>query len=345
MNYKTFIYTDNQLKRKYSKDILDKYYYQLSLLYQNGFKLDANSIKEVEEQLLLYNYFENAEDLEELIKVTGKPTFYEFGKRIIAEELYDIIRESSFAISQDLSFSMEKFYAENNFFKIVELNKRLSELFNCKDLVVAGALKEIENVDDIIKRINSISDYSDKGIKITVWMSFKTLRVILYSCYIKLSKEASEEHKLAITSNINDELYGGAGGYNAMNNEIKAWNGTNVYDTKIIKNMPLNPTGLLKLKTLANTIIKDTKGAKIDDENEKLFKWLISWTKGYQTDDEKARRIVVNIMLNGTLELLKLKNNLSLIKNDKKNILREEYIKREFEAILNYCEIPKNYLL
>lgn len=345
-NYKTYLYTDSQLRKKYNKEILNKYYNQLSFLYQNGFDVEANSIKDIEEQFLLYDNFENIENVEELIRVIGKTASYEIGKRIIVEELYDILKDSSFAVPQEVSFNMEKTYANINFDKIVEINDRLFQLFNSKDLEILGALKKISNLQDIEEKILKIKSYTDKAMKLPTWLSFKTLRTVIYSCYIQNSKGKSEIHKLAITSNINDELYGGAGGYNPNTNEIKAWNGTNVYDTKIIKNMSLElPVNLLKLKTLANTIIKDTKDGKIDEENEKIFKWLYSWSKGFQQDNEKARRIIVNIMLNGTLELLKLKHNLSLMEHDKKNSLRAENIRKEFEAVLKYCNIDTQYLL
>ena len=40
-DYYVFTWTDKQLKKKYSKDILEKYYKILGYLYQNGFDLNC----------------------------------------------------------------------------------------------------------------------------------------------------------------------------------------------------------------------------------------------------------------------------------------------------------------
>ena len=36
-SYKVFDWTDKQIKKQYSKEVLDKYYKQLAFLFQNGY--------------------------------------------------------------------------------------------------------------------------------------------------------------------------------------------------------------------------------------------------------------------------------------------------------------------
>lgn len=92
-NYKVFDWSDKQLKKHYSKEILDKYYKVLAYLYQNGYDINCGTLEEVEEQLDMWNYFKTTEDLYNLKNLYDNPieSDYAVGKKILSEELYDIV--------------------------------------------------------------------------------------------------------------------------------------------------------------------------------------------------------------------------------------------------------------
>lgn len=334
-NYKVFVWTDRQLKKQFKKETLEKFYIILAFLYQNGFRVNCED-EEVEEQLKLWNYFQNDSDIVDLKELYGIESDFSIGKKIMIEELYDIVKASSFCHNETDNPTIMKTLATSNWSNIKNNLDRIDKLFNSTDSEIVGALKPIKNIDDIRSRIQFIKSKIEKEIRVLTWIQFSELINLIYSIYIQFGKIKTDQHKLAIISNLNDELYGGIGGFNPITGEIKCIIGSAVWDIKSCKSAKT----MTKVKTLANAILKETK----TDEDEEEIKFLEKWISGHQTDDERARRVVVNYLLNGVLVLLSLKHNLNFLE-DKRNHLRADAIKYEFIKILEYCNVDKEYLL
>lgn len=332
-NYTTFVWTKKQINKQFSKDIIDKYGKIISFLYQNGFDLNCAD-SEIEEQLRLFNFFQEESDLQELKKITNIESDYIVGKKIFIEEIYDIIKENAFLQENMDSPMLIKSKATTHWDDLKKGLERIRNLFYCKDSEIVGILKTLNNLNDIYKRIDFITEKMEQELKVLTWVNFSELAKILYSIYIQIGKIKTDQHKAVISSNLNDELYGGIGGYNPITNEIKCIIGSAVYDVKSCKSG--NKT---KIKNIASTIFKETKVK----EDEKEIKFLEKWVKN-GGDDEQAQKIVINCLLNGILTLLTLKHNINFLV-DSKNSDRADAIKKEFLAIISYCNIDKEYLI
>lgn len=332
-NYTPFVWTTRQITKQFSKDTINKYGKIISFLYQNGFDLNCTD-SEIEEQLRLFNYFQEESDLQELRKITNIESDYIIGKKIFVEEIYDILKENTYLQENMDSPMLIKSKATARWNDLERGLERIRNLFYCKDSEIVGVLKNISNLNDIYKRIDFIAEKMEKELKVLTWVNFSELIKILYSIYIQNGKIKTEQHKTAIALNLNDELYGGIGGYNSVTNEIKCIIGSAVYDVKSCKSG--NKT---KIKNIASAIFKETKVK----EDEKEIKFLEKWIKN-GGDDEQAQKIVVNCLLNGILILLILKHNINFLV-DSKNSDRADSIKKEFLAIMNYCNIDKEYLI
>lgn len=335
-DYYVFTWTDKQLKKKYSKDILEKYYKILGYLYQNGFDLNCEE-NEIEEQLSFWDFFQNENDLEELRNISDFNSDCTVGKKIVIEELYDIIKNSTFSREVSDNPATIKSYATINWNKIVENVNRLENLFFSNDSEIVEILKKIPSVSSIQKKIEDIKSSIEREIKVLTWIRFSELINNSYSIYISEGKQKTDTHKLTIASNFNDELYGGIGGYNPNTGEIKCILGSAVSDVKLC----YSSKTLTKVKTIANSIFKDNEKT---EEDEEAIKYLERWLKGKETDDNYARQIVTNSCLHGVLTLLFLKYNVNFLE-DKKNSDRVQNALSEFKAVLKYCGINKEYLL
>lgn len=341
-NYKVFSWTERQLKKHYSQEILSKYFKILAFLYQNGHDIeDCSSVEEMEEQMDMWNNFETIEDFEELERLyEHKNDDYSFsvGKKILSEELYEIIKNSTFIRKEAENPPAMKRYATIYWDSIGKLINELDCIFSSTDKEIAGALKSIKNVDGIKEKINSLREKYEKEVKVLTWIKALELCNVVYSTYIQLSKVKTDTINISKASNLNDELYGSIGGFNPNTGEIKCIIGSAVWETKTIKNI----TSVIKLKSVAGSILKDTKKTKEDD---KYIEFLERWYAGKETNDELARRVVVNSLLWGIMTLLCLKHNFNLIESDKRNGKRSDQIHYEFGKIMEYCGIEKEYLL
>lgn len=331
-----YIYTKKQLNRLYPKPMLDKYENQLAFLYQNGFKTDCRTVEDFEEQIDLFNGLDNEESLKEVRKLTNIVSDYEIGKNILIEEFYDIAKKCAFCRNETESIVVIKTLVTSNLNNIKNTLNRLKDIFNSEYSEVIGFAKTLDNYSDFLKRIEDIEGYINRDIKLLTWRKFIDLINIVYSTYIKYGKVITESNKIVINSNLNTEIYGAIGGYNPLTKEVKTMMGGAVYD---LKNIFEGNT--VKVKTMANTILKDYKNEEDDDDN---IKFLKKWVKGTAFDNETAKRVVINCLLNGILTLLSLKHKISFIE-DKKNEERKSLIKDEFVSIMNYCGINKRYLL
>ena len=336
-NYNVFLWTDKQLKKHYSKEILDKYYKQLAFLFQNGYNMEeCETINEIEEQLEMWNYFKNYEDFEDMKGLYNIESDYSVGKKIFSEELYDFIKFATFSRKEADNPILIKGYANTYWNKIGEALNRLDNLFESDDIEIKGVVKELSNQNNIRERLDELFDKYEEEKKILTWIKFAELNNIIYSTYIKLTKLKTDSINVSKASNLNDELYGGIGGFNPNTGEIKCIIGSAVWQLKTIK----STKSIVKIKTVAGYIFEN-KPIVEDDEG---IKYLDKWFKGIEKDDEKARQVVVCSLLHGIITLLCLKHNLNFLK-DKKNSKRAEAIYYELEKIMEYCEISKDYLL
>jgi hypothetical protein len=336
-NYNVFLWTDKQLKKHYSKEILDKYYKQLAFLFQNGYNMEeCETINEIEEQLEMWNYFKNYEDFEDMKGLYNIESDYSVGRKIFSEELYDIIKFATFSRKEADNPILIKGYANTYWNKIGEALNRLDNLFESDDIEIKGVVKELSNQNNIRERLDELFDKYEEEKKILTWIKFAELNNIIYSTYIKLTKLKTDSINVSKASNLNDELYGGIGGFNPNTGEIKCIIGSAVWQLKTIK----STKSIVKIKTVAGYIFEN-KPIVEDDEG---IKYLDKWFKGIEKDDEKARQVVVCSLLHGIITLLCLKHNLNFLK-DNKNSKRAEAIYYELGKIMEYCEISKDYLL
>lgn len=338
-NYKVYLATDKLIKRKFSKEVLNKYYKQIGYLYQNGYELNCSD-DEVEDQLSYYNFFNSKDDLKELEEESEYYSNYFFGKDIISEEIYDIMKNSSFSKTEASSPLVAKSYCKSNWEKIKTNLERINNLFNSNDLELIENYKFISNIESIRNKIIDVQDKINRELILLTWLDFKDLINSLYPIYIRFSKSKSGEIRKAVRSNLNDEIYGGLGGYSPGDGKIKCMVGSAVWDVK--SNYIADKT---KIKITASKILNGTPASE-DDEEE--IKFLDKWYKAKSTsenEDKKAKQIVINCLLIGIFDLLLLKHGLNLNPEDKKNGPRCESAIHEMKAILKYCCIPNQYLL
>ena len=338
-NYHVFAWTKKQLERKYPKDILDKHEKVLAYLYQNGYDVSCDSLEDIEEQFSLYNNFETVEDFQEMMSHSGVNIDGTVGKKIVAEEFYDIIRDTTFVRREDADNPVIiKTFATSNWSGIGRMIERLLAVFESSDAEIKAAVSSIENVKDIIERIDTLEEKYDSGLKVISWIKARELSNVIYSAYIKMSKVKTDEINISKASNINDEIYGGIGGYNPQTGEIKCIIGSAVWELKAMKNTATK----VKMRTVAAKILEDCLTEQPDDDDG--IKFLARWYAGKESDDEYARRAIVTSLCFGILSLLSLKHNLSFIA-DSRNSERADAIYSEFKKILEYCGIEKEYLL
>lgn len=337
-NYHVFTWTKKQLEKKYQKDILDKHEKILAYLYQNGYDVGCDSLEDLEEQLSLYNNFETTEDFQELTS-SGVNIDGEVGKKIVAEELYDIMKDTSFVRREDADNPIViKMHATSNWSGIGRMIERLLTVFDSGDSEIEAAVNSIENANDIAEKIDSLEEKYDSGLKVISWIKARELSNIIYSAYIKMSKVKTDEINISKASNINDELYGGIGGYNPTIGEIKCIIGSAVWELKSAKSTATKA----KLRTIAAKILEDNLTEQPDDDDG--IKFLVRWYAGKESDDEYARRVIVTSLCFGILSLLSLKHNLSFLE-DPRNSERADAIYSELRKILEYCGINMEYLL
>ena len=134
-NYKVYIYTQKELSKKFTKEILEEYGKKLGFLYQNCFEYERLTKEELEDQFSLYNNFDTYEDFENLAK-SFRLNLYEsdIGNKIVAEEIIDILNSSRVAIAEE--FIVQKTKAELYKDLVKESAERLMELRRSQDLEI-----------------------------------------------------------------------------------------------------------------------------------------------------------------------------------------------------------------
>lgn len=323
-----FIYTKEYLEKRFSKEILDKYFSTLAFLFQNGYSLNFGN-DEVDEQLSLFNYFQTKEDFENLERLNSV-TVSNDAKKMVAIEFIDIIKKCLFVNKENPSPILMKTVISQRWKDINDIIIRMNEIFDCEDSEVKGILYQLSNLNELIKKVNELERGYSKNLKVLTWLNLTSFLKEIYASYTYISKEEGSRH-YAISENINDELYGSIGNYNPSSKEIKSIIGSAVFDLKTLK----TSSSLVKVKQLAKLILSENN--KEDDEE---IKYLIKWSDGKETDNDRARRAVMNSTMYGILNLLCLKYGLTS-SEDNLNSLRVDKIHDEFNSILKYCGIEK----
>lgn len=323
-----FIYTKDYLVKKFSKETLDKYFSTLAFLFQNGYNLNFEN-DEVDEQLSLFNYFRTEEDFEELRELKPVAVSNDANK-MVAIEFMGIVKKCLFVSKGDASPALIKTIISSHWNEINDIIIRMNEIFDCEDSEIKGVLYQLSNLNDLIKKVNELERGYSKNLKVLTWLNLTSFLKEIYTSYTYISKEEGSRH-YAISENINDELYGSIGSYNPSSKEIKSIIGSVVFDLKSLK----NSSSLVKVKQTAKLILSENN--KEDDEE---IKYLIKWSDGKETDNDRARRAVMNSTMYGILSLLCLKYGITF-SEDKLNSLKAEKIYDEFNSILKYCGIEK----
>ena len=332
---KLYYYTQKQINRMYPKELLDKYSNELGWLYQNGFTTDIDSVEEFEEQLALWDNFENG--LDELRNITTTKSSLDIGQHIVVDEFYKICKNSSFCRVEAEDAIYVKSLATINWNNIIKIARELNELFNCQDYEIKQFIETIPNHKILIEKINFLNDKISKDLKVISWFTFTDIINNIYSAYIKYGKTKSDTKSSNLVSNLNSELYGAIGGFNPNTREVKTFIGGAIYEVKEVYGLKNEN----KIKLLGKEIIKDNKGNLNEPE---YFKLVEDFVDGKRVDIEKVKQVIICSMLYGILNLLSLKHNINFL-TDNKNCVRAEALRHEFTAILNYCNIPKEYLL
>jgi len=313
------------MEKKFSSEVLIRFLPVLAFLYQNGYDLSCNN-EEVDEQLSLFNYFKTENDFTYFTSLLPKRKYV--NKKILSEELYDIIKAHSYINKGGMSPATIKASATIYWEDIETTTERLEYIFSCKDYNVKKVINELSNINSIKSKIENVKDSLNRELKVLTWIRFSELIKEIYITYIFLSKER-DARNIAVVTNINNELYGGIGGYNPNTKEIKCIFGSAISDLKMCK------SSMVKVKQITKVILKE-KAPKEDDDSE--IKHLILWDSGKSKDDRRAQRAVITSSLYGIISLLCLKYSFNLL-DEELNSIKACKIKEEFDAILNYCGI------
>jgi len=331
---KLFQQTDNYLRKTFSSEILEKHYSILGKLYQNGITLEGNSLERITDFLESYQISEDNIDFEKIGKTS---TNGEIGIKIIITEIFEIVKSSTFIRKEVSNPILAKSFAKRYWETIKNNVDRLRDLFYSKDLEIVEVLSRVRNLEAIKNKIDNISNTIERDCKVVTWITYSELCDLVYSVYIYLTRTKDEPNNISKIANLNEEIYGFADGFNMETGEIKCIYGSAVFDLKDVY-LGNNP---LKIKSIAGKILSDYSEQKEEDAE---IEYLLNWKNGKETDNEHAKQVVVCSLIYGILTLLELKYNLNYLKENRNEKKRENII-WELTKILNYCNIPKQYLL
>lgn len=370
-DYKVYNTVKNYLSKRYSQEVLDKYETILGYLVQNNIDLENDlTTEEIDDTLSMFDSIEEIQAMREDMgkdaeinlkksqrKTNAKDEVYDNGlaKKTVDEEIYSFLKDTAKFVDIE-TVSGIKTTANNDFDEIVSQTEKMEELFSSTDVLIKNYVEHLIGLNSIKEAIIKVLLKADEEKKVVMFNSFLSLRAMLFSLYIKDTKVAGATNNMSRIDNINDELYGSAGRYDMFNGTFKTLygkelqTGSMVQDIKIINGMNLSsPLALSKLRsTISNKgsnggILQDTN--KTDDNtDEESFSYLTNFLNGAKSDLEKVRKIVLNILLNGVIDMLCLKHNLNFSKS-KLNEAREQRVLSEFQDIMKYCGISQEQLM
>lgn len=335
INYKKYVvfpYTTYCLNKAYTKDIITKYGDQLAFLFQNGFSLQDNSMSAVEEQMILFNYFETYDDFEDLVSTFGDAFSFDeatpIGYKIVDSVLEVVLNNSSWALKNFVNVkTMGDMYKE----KIKQMCGILQTIFDSDDVEVVRVMKTVGKweADNLLDACLEL--YEDEVYNVLL-VKYQELYKQIYSMHKKINRallNTSEKGKLATMGNVNDELYGSSGGYNPNNDDIIARNGATVFELKILNDDSISDEDIrIKMLVIAKECV----------DNGETDKTLTAFVKGDNSKLKEVRKILTDICFSGIMVLLELKHGLTLFEDDSLNYKRAELIAKELTAICNYTK-------
>lgn len=335
INYKKYVvfpYTTYCLNKAYTKDIIAKYGDQLAFLFQNGFSLQDNSMSAVEEQMILFNYFETYDDFEDLVSTFGDAFSFDeatpIGYKIVDSVLEVVLNNSSWALKNFVNVkTMGDMYKE----KIKQMCGILQTVFDSDDVEVVRVMKTVGKweTDNLLDACLEL--YEDEVYNVLL-IKYQELYKQIYSMHKKINRallNTSEKGKLATMGNVNDELYGSSGGYNPNNDDIIARNGATVFELKTLNDDSISDEDIrIKMLVIAKECV----------DNGETDKTLTAFVKGDNSKLKEVRKILTNICFSGIMVLLELKHGLTLFEDDSLNSKRAELIAKELTAICNYTK-------
>lgn len=335
INYKKYVvfpYTTYCLNKAYTKDIIAKYGDQLAFLFQNGFSLQDNSMSAVEEQMILFNYFETYDDFEDLVSTFGDAFSFDeatpVGYKIVDSVLEVVLNNSSWALKNFVNVKiMGDMYKE----KIKQMCGILQTVFDSDDVEVVRVMKTVGKweTDNLLDACLEL--YEDEVYNVLL-IKYQELYKQIYSMHKKINRallNTSEKGKLATMGNVNDELYGSSGGYNPNNDDIIARNGATVFELKTLNDDSISDEDIrIKMLVIAKECV----------DNGETDKTLTAFVKGDNSKLKEVRKILIGICFSGIMVLLELKHGLTLFENDSLNFKRAELIAKELTAICNYTK-------
>lgn len=335
INYKKYVvfpYTTYCLNKAYTKDIIAKYGDQLAFLFQNGFSLQDNSMSAVEEQMILFNYFETYDDFEDLVSTFGDAFSFDeatpVGYKIVDSVLEVVLNNSSWALKNFVNVkTMGDMYKE----KIKQMCGILQTVFDSDDVEVVRVMKTVGKweTDNLLDACLEL--YEDEVYNVLL-IKYQELYKQIYSMHKKINRallNTSEKGKLATMGNVNDELYGSSGGYNPNNDDIIARNGATVFELKTLNDDSISDEDIrIKMLVIAKECV----------DNGETDKTLTAFVKGDNSKLKEVRKILTDICFSGIMVLLELKHGLTLFEDDSLNSKRAELIAKELTAICNYTK-------
>lgn len=335
INYKKYVvfpYTTYCLNKAYTKDIIAKYGDQLAFLFQNGFSLQDNSMSAVEEQMILFNYFETYDDFEDLVSTFGDAFSFDeatpVGYKIVDSVLEVVLNNSSWALKNFVNVKiMGDMYKE----KIKQMCGILQTVFDSDDVEVVRVMKTVGKweTDNLLDACLEL--YEDEVYNVLL-IKYQELYKQIYSMHKKINRallNTSEKGKLATMGNVNDELYGSSGGYNPNNDDIIARNGATVFELKTLNDDSISDEDIrIKMLVIAKECV----------DNGETDKTLTAFVKGDNSKLKEVRKILIDICFSGIMVLLELKHGLTLFEDDSLNSKRAELIAKELTAICNYTK-------
>src|SRR5574344_100244 len=351
-------FTEKYLAKNFSADVLSKYKKEIAYLYQNGYVMTGNghadnAVKMTGRSLKMLGGLKTTDDFIDLVSACGNVSVSaDIGDRIISDCLYSVLMDTKWAVAEyPVTILKRTFEVYKD--KIVNSFDVVESLLCSKDLSIQSSVLNFkkerpEMFEGISATIAKFSQHMDDEKSVMSWFDFVAFREQCFKMnmiYEKIISGKKDVMGISKAGNINDEIYGSSGGYNPINDTVKAVNGSAVYELWLVWNLVLSkPECVARLNLIVKNILDDTGCYKdidkqsFDDEKSKEgFKYLYDYSKKQVTDVEKVRSIVQRIEINGIMCLLSLKHQFSLIKGDKLNTKRIEGIQLEMNNIAKYC--------
>lgn len=325
-NYIVFPYTMEYLKKTFSSDVLEKYGDQLAFLFQNGYRLQNNSMAVVEEQMQLYNSFETYEDfgdLKRMSTLSRKPTLV--GIKIV-DSVLEIVSRDAWALTSSATDIKSDLlvYGEGLKKSLARLNSVIySDDYEVKKIVKSHFdSKTINLFDDIM-------DCMDRGAENLAFVKYHTLYRAVLEIHSKLQIAQYKKADKGKTFNAkvtNEQIYGAGGGFVPNTNSIKARTGSAVDELKILCEGKVDDLYMARLRIIARDAI----------ENGEKSKTLENFLRGDNSQIKKVAEIAKQIVLSGISTLLCLKHGLNLVDTSLNND-RAEKVARELNAVCIFC--------